>query len=464
MKSNYYNFKKYKDKYLLTNEEGKYIFLSEEEFHHLVYREYNKLEEGIFVRLKQNYFIYDENDEVFIEKVKEQYRGMKSYLFSATCLHIFVLTNACNLNCVYCQAQDSEQNNKGSMSVETAKRAVDIALQSPEKHLTFEFQGGEPLLCFDVIRFIIEYSQKNCNDKEIEYSLVTNTLLLTDEMIRFFKTHAVKISTSLDGPQWIHDGNRSDKSGRGSFSAVHDNIGRLKQYKVPVGAIQTTTRKSLENPKGIIDAYLEERLPYVFIRPLTPLGYASEHWDEIGYTVDEFISFYREILEYMLRLNQKGVRIIEGHARIFLRKILGGFSENYMELRSPCGAAVGQIAYYYDGNIYTCDEGRMLAEMGSDSFRLGNVYDTLEYDELMNCGVCKGTCQASVLEALPDCCECVYHPYCGVCPVINLALEKNIYSRQANSYRCRIYKGMLDTIFGLIYNNEKALEVFETWI
>lgn len=51
----------------------------------------------------------------------------------------------------------------------------------------------------------------------------------------------------------------------------------------------------------------------------------------------------------MIRLNQKGVRIIEGHARIFLRKILGGFSENYMELRSPCGAAVGQIAYYYDG-------------------------------------------------------------------------------------------------------------------
>jgi len=43
-------------------------------------------------------------------------------------------------------------------------------------------------------------------------------------------------------------------------------------------------------------------------------------------------------------------------------------------------------------------------------------------------------------------------------------LEKNIYSRQANSYRCRIYKGMLDTIFGLIYNNEKALEIFETWI
>ena len=61
-------------------------------------------------------------------------------------------------------------------------------------------------------------------------------------MIRFFKTHAVKISTSLDGPQWIHDGNRSDKSGRGSFSAVHDNIkfrlGLFRQQQGKVWKIQ----------------------------------------------------------------------------------------------------------------------------------------------------------------------------------------------------------------------------------
>ena len=35
------------------------------------------------------------------------------YLFEATCLHIFVMTNACNMCCVYCQAQDSEQLYKG---------------------------------------------------------------------------------------------------------------------------------------------------------------------------------------------------------------------------------------------------------------------------------------------------------------------------------------------------------------
>lgn len=40
-----------------------------------------------------------------------------------------------------------------------------------------------------------------------------------------------------------------------------------------------------------------------------------------------------------------------------------------MELRSPCGATMGQISYYYNGDIYTCDEGRMISEAGKRGFR-----------------------------------------------------------------------------------------------
>ena len=133
-----------------------------------------------------------------------------------------------------------------------------------------------------------------------------------------------------------------------------------------------------------------------------------------------------------------------------------------MELRSPCGASIGQMAYYYDGNIYTCDEGRMIAEMGIPEFRLGDV-EAENYDELMESQVCKITCQASILESIPNCCDCVYHPYCGVCPVVNYALENNIYSREANNYKCKIYKGMLDAIFDRL-DNTKIMEIFKSWI
>ena len=104
----------------------------------------------------------------------------------------------------------------------------------------------------------------------------------------------------------------------------------------------------------------------------------------------------------------------------------------------------------------------MLGEMGLPYFRMGSVDNT--YQELMNTRVCKVTCQASILESLPSCCDCIYHSYCGVCPVVNMALEDNIYARQANDYRCKIYKGILDILFSYIEKDSKAYEVFKTWI
>lgn len=461
MKVNYFSFKKHKEKYLITNELGYYHFLSTEDFNFFVHDQYENMSAGLISELKKKFFLYEEED-VFIERAIYPYRDNKSYLFSPTVLHIFVLTNACNMCCVYCQAQDSGSLKKGMMDQETAKKSVELALQSPSNYLSFEFQGGEPLLNFDMIRFIVEYTEEHCNDKKIDFSVVTNTLLLSDEMIAFFRVHKVSVSTSLDGDLRIHNYNRPQIVGGGTFEIVSGNIKKLHNSGVPVGAIQTTTKASLSSPKAIVDTYINLRLKSLFIRPLTPLGYAKEHWDTIGYTAEEFIYFYNEILDIILDYNMRGIHIVEGHAAIFLRKILSQYSDNYMELRSPCGASIGQMAYYYDGNIYTCDEGRMIAEMGIPEFRLGDV-EAENYDELMESQVCKITCQASILESIPNCCDCVYHPYCGVCPVVNYALENNIYSREANNYKCKIYKGMLDAIFDRL-DNTKIMEIFKSWI
>ena len=166
-------------------------------------------------------------------------------------------------------------------------------------------------------------------------------------------------------------------------------------------------------------------------------------------------------LNEIIQCNKDGYYISEGHASIFLRKILEQSADNYMELRSPCGAGVGQIVYYYDGSVYTCDEARMLSEMGLPDFCLGDVNDS--YDGLMNTRVCRVTCQSSVLESIPQCCDCAYHPYCGVCPVINYAMEQNLYSRSANGYRCKIYKGILDILFEYL-SDDTVMEIFRRWL
>ena len=40
-------------------------------------------------------------------------------------------------------------NKKYDMSKSTAKKAIDLIMQSPQRYITIEFQGGEPLLNFD---------------------------------------------------------------------------------------------------------------------------------------------------------------------------------------------------------------------------------------------------------------------------------------------------------------------------
>lgn len=164
-----------------------------------------------------------------------------------------------------------------------------------------------------------------------------------------------------------------------------------------------------------------------------------------------------------MELNKQGKPFSEGHAGIFLSKILSGQAQNYMELRSPCGAAIGQAAYYFNGDVYTCDEGRMIAEMGDSAFKLGNVYKN-SYDEMMSSPVCKTVCAASVLESLPECTDCVYQPYCGTCPALNYASEHNVFKRDARGYRCQIYRGMLDAIFAILFRNDpKDIEILQTW-
>ena len=447
----------------MTNDFGRYVFLTKKQLKELIIFEDSK-DEKARDHLLTNKFLTDSPLELFVEESFSDFRDGKNYLQVGTSLYIFVVTNVCNMSCVYCQAQSENGVSYGKMNCETAERAVDIALSSSSESLSFEFQGGEPLTNFETIKHIIEYTKEKNTTKNIEFCLVSNLTLLTDEIAEYLTRNSVRISVSLDGDAELHNKNRKYRNGVGSFEDTIYGLKTIRKYGAMPAAIQTTTRYSLPKYKEIIDTYIELGFRSIFLRPLTPLGFANEKKDEIAYTEKEFCHFYRNALNYIIEINKEGTPFFEGHAKMFLDKILNGFSVNYMELRSPCGAGLGQMAFYYNGNVYSCDEGRMLSEMGNDAFMLGNVYDST-YDELIESPVCKAVCSASFLESLPGCTDCVYNPYCGVCPVINYAMDKDLISRKYKSLRCGFYKGMLDTLFEILYNeNNSDISLLRSWI
>ena len=193
--------------------------LNEKEFRQL--NSLRVLEGGdLFNRLLERGLIVDEDN---IRRVIEGYRNLNANLFTDTSLHIAVVTKRCNLHCYYCHAQGGASSE--DMSIETASRVLQYLFDVRNKSVTLEFQGGEPLLNWPVVKFMTEHARKfNTLGKNLNIVLVTNLLLMDDEKMRFLADHDVDVCTSLDGPADIHDKNKMDVAGRGTHAQVVEKI------------------------------------------------------------------------------------------------------------------------------------------------------------------------------------------------------------------------------------------------
>jgi uncharacterized protein len=277
---------------------------------------------------------------------------------------------------------------------------------------------------------------------------------LNQEQIDFLVDNGVMVCTSIDGPQELHDHNRRFSK----KSSYLEALGRIEQFNEAyrkreldpelayVNALATVSRSALADPKALVDEYVRLGHKVVHLRPLNPFGMGLKIWSREGYTAGEFLKFYEQALDYIIELNKQGVEIMEKMASIMLTRILTDENPNYMDLRSPCGAGLGQLAYNHDGRVYTCDEGRMVGAMGDDLFCIGDVHQDGYSDIIQHQGV-RTLCVASCIEGLPGCSDCAYVPYCGVCPVYNYIMEGDLVARSSSNDRCRIQKGMLDMLF-----------------
>ena len=464
----FFRFKKLGEKYLLTNDLGNFVFLKKKEFNDFTQGKLKK-DTNIYEELDNKHFTSESwNCENCQERMTQRYACRHEYLNQGPSLHIIVVTLRCDHACIYCHASSKSMERKElDMTEKTAKKVVDMIFQTTSPDIIIEFQGGEPLANFKIVKFIVNYALKKNKkaNKKLRFSLVSALTLLDDKKLNWLYSKKISLCSSLDGPENVHNQNRPMINKKNGYFITIQKIKKVKNKYKGLGyntnALVTTTKYSLPFWKEIIDEYVKLGL-HIHLRPLNPFGMAKSLQGVIGYTAEEFLEFYKKSLDYILKLNIKGVRIRERTATIFAQKIFTDNDPNFLDLRSPCGAGIGQIAYHYNGDIYTCDEGRMIGQMGDQTFKMGNVYKNT-YKEIMSSPVTKSLCIASTLDGLAGCSDCVYLPYCGVCPVFNYSEEKNIFSQGPNNFRCKINKGILDYLFQK-FEDPKSLEIFKKWI
>lgn len=460
-------WRKIKNKILLTNDFGHYVMISQNEFNDLMKGNAKKsLKENLISKgFIKNMLDFDD--------LFSKWKNSNSYLFWGPALHILVTTLRCNHKCIYCQSQAvGVSDKKTDMSFITAKKSVDIAFQSTSNSITFEFQGGEPLYNWDVVSKTIKYirDKEKKNSKKINISIVTNFSMMDEKKAKFLMENEVSICTSLDGPEKLHNKNRIYNQSNSYKEAIkwikyfidkHDTQTNLPYRIFKPSALTTISKESLNFHKEIVDEFVKNRLDTIFIRPLSPIGFAKKMWDRIGYDAKSFIKFYRDSLIYILQLNKKGIDIKEKTAMMLVNKIINSKDSGFVDLRCPCGAGIGQVAYNYNGDIYTCDEGRMVGWEGDDIFKIGNVNNS--YKELINSLTTRTCAITSNLENQFTCLRCAYKPYCGVCPVINYEAQNNIWGNNISSDRCKIFMGIFDTLFELM-EDKKNLEILSSWV
>ncbi len=451
---------------LMTSDTGDYIFVHENDFRELVnYR----LAVGttIYDDLRARHFLVDNDEGGHLELMAAQIRTRKSFLREGPTLHIFVVTLRCDHSCHYCQvSRQGALATRFDMSPGTMGHAIDRLFEAPAQNLTVEIQGGEPALASPLIRKLVETIETRNIEarRQISFSLVSTLHHLNDEMLSFCRDHRIQLSTSLDGPAFLHDANRPNPD-RNSYTRTVEGIERARAVVGfdNVSALTTLTRRSLEHPRAIVDEYVRLGFRSIFLRPLSPYGFALRSARRIAYPMVEFVTFYKTALDYILELNRAGVAIEEAYATILLRHILTPFPTGYMDLRSPAGAGLGTLVYNYDGRVYASDEGRMAAETGDTRFILGRIDQP--YRDLMASEAMQWLLASGIAETIPGCADCAFVPYCGADPVHHASQQGDPVGHRPTSDHCRKHTGLFETIFGHLAQGEPdTFRTFLAWM
>ncbi|MCB9791722.1 MAG: His-Xaa-Ser system radical SAM maturase HxsB [Alphaproteobacteria bacterium] len=466
----YFRFGDVAGRKLLSNDAGEWLMLDEADFQALL--------EG---RLAEDHPKRDElvhmgviREGCDLNALAQRVARKKRFLGLGPHLHIVITTLRCNQSCRYCHASRTDMDRVDTdMSIDTAKRVVDFAMQSPSPYLNFEFQGGEPTVRFDVLKFVVEYSrEKNrYESKHLEHSLVTNMTYMDEEKGRWLLDNGVLVCTSLDGPPHVHDFNRGWRGGGSAQESVLRWIHWFNQRYIEMGrdpelwhvdALMTTTSKTLAHWREVIDLYVELGIRNIHLRPLNPFGFATKTWRAIGYTVEEYMAFYEEALDYIIQLNKQGVQIIEGTASTFLKKMLTPDDPNFVDLRNPVGSGTGQLAYNYNGCILPSDEARMIDASGDARFRIGDVR-TSSFEEVANHPTVKALAMASLLEGLPQCHSCWNAPYCGVRPLHNFMQCGDLFAQRPNTFKCNEHMSIARMLFRRLAEDPEVEAIFRRW-
>ena len=287
----------------------------------------------------------------------------------AVSLLIKPASSLCNLRCVYCFYADLASARSvpsyGRMDPETAERLLRSvrAELSPGDRLSIAFQGGEPTLAgIDFFRGFFQLADRLLAGIPIRWSLQTNGILLDSAWCELLRARKVLVGLSVDGPAAIHNAQRPDAAGKGSYAAVHRAMALLRRENISFNVLTVLSAEAARHPAKLWNWVCQEQIAYIqFIPCLDALEADSPSGSAI--TPSRFRDFYLQLFPLWKTSMEQGTCISVKLFDDLINLYLAGQA-------SACGIT-GNCAVQYvveaNGDVFPCDFYAL------DRFRLGNL-------------------------------------------------------------------------------------------
>ena len=360
---------------------------------------------------------------------------------------------ACNLRCKYCFYLEKEAlfaHGEGRRMPEDVLDALvrKYIESQPSDEVAFHWQGGEPtLMGVDFFRKAMELQRRYAGYKRISNVLQTNGTLFDDEWGRFLAEGDWLVGLSLDGPPDIHNINRLDTQGVGTFDSVKNGLDVLRKYRVEFNVLASVTPASTADPMRVYEFLKQAGVTFVQFMPIVERlpdeaactlglqlavgirsGESVQHLHMTPWSVqpEAYGEFLCRIFDHWVR-HDVGSSFVMNFEWAYAA--YEGLPPRVCQFMPICGRSP---IIEHNGDVYACDH------YVYPEYRLGNILmddlqDMIQSQEQNAFGDAKHT-------ALPTCCmDCRVLVACqGECPKRRFLLAPD--GQPGLNYLCAGYK------------------------
>ena len=282
---------------------------------------------------------------------------------------------------------------------------------------------------FEVCKQLVAYARSIEQDKgkNFRFTLTTNGIGITDEVIEWANRECYNVVLSLDGRREVNDRFRKDLAGNGSYDRIVPRFQKLVRARGGKGYYMrgTFTHYNTDFTNDLFHMADDLGFDELSMEPVVSKAGSPEALTEADLPV--LYDQYELLARDMLRREKAGHPITFYHYMIDL-----AHGPCIYKRISGCGSGTEYMAVTPWGDLYPCHQ-----FVGDPAYKLGDIWNgvtnTALRDEFKLCNV----------YARPDCKDCWARLYCaGGCAANALHATGDIHG--VYEYGCKVFRKRIE--------------------